>query len=175
MKDNKFIFCPDCGSKKIQTLLNGRKWLCSDCGFDLYNNVASAVGVIIENSKGEILLEKRAKDPRKGYLAFPGGFCEPDECAEVSAVRECREEIGLEITELKFLCSFPNTYVYRDIIYKTCDIFFTAKVCEGSEIKMDESEVSEYVWVPADTVEDIEKIPLAFESAKNTLLRRIGK
>ncbi|MCR5081683.1 MAG: NUDIX domain-containing protein [Treponema sp.] len=175
MKDNVFNFCPDCGSKNIQTLLNGRKWFCPDCGFDLYNNVASAVGVVIENSKGEILFEKRAKNPRKGFLALPGGFCEPDETAEQSAVRECREEVGLEVCDIKFLCSFPNTYVYRDIIYKTCDIFFTAKIKEGAQIKMDESEVSEYVWVSADTMEEIEKIPLAFDSAKKTLLKRIEK
>ena len=49
MKDNKFNFCPDCGSRNVSTLMNGRKWLCNDCGFDLYNNVASAVGVILEN------------------------------------------------------------------------------------------------------------------------------
>ncbi|MBP5751778.1 MAG: NUDIX hydrolase, partial [Treponema sp.] len=68
MKNNRFNFCPECGSKKIQTLMNGRKWLCPDCGFDLYNNVASAVGLLILNSRGEILMEKRAKEPRKGFL-----------------------------------------------------------------------------------------------------------
>ena len=43
MENNRFNFCPECGSKKIQTLLNGRQWFCPDCGLELFNNVASAV------------------------------------------------------------------------------------------------------------------------------------
>ena len=58
MENNRFNFCPECGSKKIQTLLNGRQWFCPDCGLELFNNVASAVGVILENEKHEILFEK---------------------------------------------------------------------------------------------------------------------
>ena len=43
---NDFELCPKCGSKKIEYKDN-RKWFCPDCGFDLYNNVAAAVGIII--------------------------------------------------------------------------------------------------------------------------------
>ena len=70
MENNRFNFCPECGSKKIQTLLNGRQWFCPDCGLELFNNVASAVGAILENEKHEILFERRAKEPRKNFLAL---------------------------------------------------------------------------------------------------------
>ena len=79
MENNRFNYCPECGGRNIATENNGRKWKCPDCGFTLYNNVASAVGLVIINDRGEVLLEKRAKEPRKGYLAFPGGFVDPDE------------------------------------------------------------------------------------------------
>lgn len=172
---NDFIYCPKCGSKKIENKAN-RKWFCPECGFDLYNNVAAAVGVIIFDKDFNILLEKRAKNPRKDYLALPGGFVDPDETAEEAVIRECKEEIGAEIKDIKFLCTFPNTYEYKNIVYKTCDMFFTAKLPESKtveelirELKIQESEVQNLVAVKVEDLAAVEKIPLAFESAVKTL------
>ncbi|WP_407397406.1 NUDIX domain-containing protein [Treponema sp.] len=173
MENNKFNFCPECGSKNILTEDNGRKWKCPDCGFTLYNNVAAAVGLVIVNSRNEVLLEKRAKEPRKGYLAFPGGFVDPDETLDEAARRECREEIGTEISSIKYIASFPNTYEYKNVVYKTCDVFFEAMIAPQAELKFQRSEVAEIVWYPCGTKEDVEKIPLAFDSARKTLLTRI--
>ena len=171
MKDNRFNFCPECGGKNIKTLMNGRKWLCPDCGFELYNNVASAVGLVIQNSKGEILLEKRAKDPRKGYLTLPGGFSEPDETAEESAVRECMEEIGVRPEKIEYLCTFPNDYEYKSVHYKTCDMFFTAILPEEFVLKPQAGEVESFVWAKIQEEGDLEKYPIAFESGRKTLLK----
>lgn len=169
MKNNKFNFCPDCGSVKIQTVGEGRKWLCPDCGLELYNNVAAAVGLILENEKGEVLFERRAREPRKGFLALPGGFLEPGERAEDGAVRECMEEIGVEPENVKFLCTFPNTYVFKEMVYKTCDMFFTANLPKGFVLKAQEEEVSAFEWLTLETEEDVQKAPIAFESAVETL------
>ncbi|MGN0728501.1 NUDIX domain-containing protein [Treponema sp.] len=175
MENNKFNFCPDCGSKKIQTLFSGRQWKCPECGLVLFNNVASAVGVIIENEKHEVLLERRAKEPRRNFLAFPGGFCEPDEEAEKSAVRECMEEIGVAPEKLSFVGAFPNTYEYKGILYKTCDMFFSAVLPASFVLKMQPSEVVSLEWIPASSMEEIEKIPFAFESARKALARYRGE
>ena len=113
---NDFLICPKCQSKNIQNI-NARKWFCPDCGFDLYNNVAAAVGLIIEDTDGTLIFEIRAKEPRKGFLALPGGFCDPDESAEQAAFRECREETGVEPSSIKYIASFPNTYIYKEIKY----------------------------------------------------------
>ena len=99
---NEFNYCPKCNSKNIQ-YKNNRKWFCSDCGFDLYNNVASAVGCIITNKEGQVLFEVRGKEPKKNFLALPGGFCDPDETAEeamgaimetIKTIRNLRSEVG---------------------------------------------------------------------------------
>ncbi len=66
---NDFNLCPVCGSKNIKSPA-GRKWLCGECGFDLYNNTAAAVGLLIFDKDKRLLLEKRAKEPRKGFLLF---------------------------------------------------------------------------------------------------------
>lgn len=173
---NDFNLCPKCGSKNIINHGN-RKWVCQDCDFDLYNNVAAAVGVIIMDKFNNILLEIRAKEPRKGYLALPGGFVDFDERAEDAVLRECREEIGVEVKNARFLCSFPNTYEYKNIEYKTCDLFFTAELSDEfscmedfiKSLKAEESEVQGFKICKVETMEDIESIPLAFESARKTL------
>ena len=81
----------------------------------MYNNVASAVGVIFHDKDCNVLFEKRAKNPRKGFLALPGGFCDRDETAEQAVLRECLEETGAKPNNIKYLCSFPNDYEYKDI------------------------------------------------------------
>ena len=173
MEGNRFNFCPKCGSQKIQTLKDGQKWKCPDCGFVFFNNVAAAVGIIILNAKGEVLFEVRAKEPRKGFLHLPGGFCEPDEMAKESTIRECEEEIGFRPKDLKLVGDFPNTYVYRDITYKTCDIFFETTLPEGQEFSLQESEVAELEWHDVSSPEAIETLPIAFESSRKALLKRL--
>lgn len=165
---NDFNFCPNCGGKNIQNL-NMRKWKCDDCGYTLYNNVAAAVGLVIQNAQGKILFEKRAKDPRKGFLALPGGFIDPDETAEEACFRECREEIGVEPLSVKYIASFPNTYDYKNLRYKTCDIFFEAILPPNAELHAQEVEVLGFEEVSIKSEEDLKDVPLAFESARKTL------
>lgn len=177
---NDFVMCPMCGSKKIENV-NDRKWKCPDCGFDLYNNVAAAVGVVIYDDENNVLFELRAKEPRKGCACLPGGFVDFEESAEEAMVRECREEMGMELKEMQFLCTFPNIYPYKNITYHTCDIFFKAKLSDKynsikdliEKLQAEESEVAGFTYFKVETKEDIDKIPLAFESARNTLLKFI--
>ena len=163
---NDFNFCPNCGGKNIQNV-NMRKWKCDDCGFTLYNNVAAAVGLVIQNKNGKVLFEKRAKEPRKGFLALPGGFVDPNETAEEACFRECKEEIGVEPLSVKYIATFPNTYEYKNVLYKTCDIFFEAVLPENAELHAQEGEVLGFEEVSIK--EDLKDVPLAFESARKTL------
>lgn len=173
MEGNRFNFCPKCGSKNIQTLKNGQQWSCPDCDFVFFNNVAASTAIIILNAKGEALFEVRAKEPRKGFLALPGGFCEPDETAEESSKRECAEEIGFVPEELEIVGIYPNTYVYRDITYKTSDVFFETTLPEEHEFKLQESEVAKLEWHDVSSREAVEALPIAFESTKRALLKRL--
>lgn len=175
---NDFNLCPMCGSKKIEWRDN-KKWLCPDCGFDLYNNIAAAVGIVLYDDDNNVLFEVRAKEPRKGFLCLPGGFVDAEESTEAAIVRECREELGAEIAEsdVHYLCSFPNIYEYKSIEYKTCDIFFTAKLpaCYKDmndfvkSLHREESEVVRFEVHKVKTHEDVDSLALAFPSARNTL------
>ena len=108
---------------------------------------------------------------------MPGGFVDQNETAENAVVRECLEETGVQPEKVKYLCSFPNDYLYKNIAYKTCDLFFEASIPAGTgnisellkKLHGQDSEVSGFVSKKITTEEDIEKLPLAFESAKKAL------
>ncbi len=53
--------------------------------------------------KGKLVLIKRKNPPFQGYFALPGGFVEVGETVETAAVREAKEETGLEVRLLKLL------------------------------------------------------------------------
>jgi ADP-ribose pyrophosphatase YjhB (NUDIX family) len=161
-----FRFCPSCGSRRIG-FVAGRKWSCPDCGFLYFHNVAAAAGVVAER-EGAILLLRRAKEPRKGFLALPGGFVEPGESAEDCALRECLEETGWKPDRLEFLASFPNLYEYEGVPYATCDSFFSARFDAGAVAAFapEPGEVEEILAAP------LGKLPwneIAFDSTRRVL------
>lgn len=56
-----------------------------------------ATGVVIENDKGEVLLIQKCRGPYIGYWVVPGGRINPGERSEDCAIREVKEETGLDI------------------------------------------------------------------------------
>ncbi len=52
---------------------------------------------------GKLVFIKRKNDPFKGHFALPGGFVEVGETVETAAVREAKEETGLDVDIIKLL------------------------------------------------------------------------
>lgn len=158
-------FCPQCGSVEYQ-YREVKYWYCPHCQFTYYHNVAASASIIAEVD-GSILMLVRSKDPGRGMLALPGGFVDADERAEDAAVRECLEETGLLVKNLVFEGSWPNEYIYKNVIYKTCDFYFSAQIPENFKtLKPDVLEVSSFCFVDPD---EIETAPIAFDSARNAI------
>ena len=129
-----FKFCPACASGKI-SFTGGNVFRCPDCGLVYYHNTAAATGCVIsvpDNNGGErLLLLVRGNEPGKGKLDLPGGFVDPGEGALEGLYREIQEELGWSppddapLTKVFTLfASFPNVYLYKDIPYNTCDLYF---------------------------------------------------
>ena len=160
----EYNFCPKCGSKSERKLTN--LLVCPNCGYNFYINPSPTNGLIIENSKGEILLVKRKLEPKKGYLDVAGGFVEPGESLEESCVREAKEELGVDISEIRYFKSYPDQYLYLGVNIKTIGFVLTAKIEDGADIR------------PADDVEEADfypkdKIPfekIAFDSIRRGLI-----
>jgi len=146
MKPSEFFrFCPRCGAGPHEPPTSNA-FSCPSCQFRYFFNPAVAAAVFVRRNDGRVLLIRRAKDPGKGRLAPPGGFIDHGETAETAAAREIREEVGLEIREVRFLCSQPNAYHYGGVTYPVLDLFFTAWAADGSEARVIE-EVESLEWV----------------------------
>ena len=126
-------YCPFCGSDHFIPGNSHDKYLeCGICGKRLYVNAASAVAGVIRDQEGRVLLTRRKFDPGKGMLDLPGGFVDPGETAEDALVREIKEELNLDICSLEYICSSPNKYLYKGLVYFTLDLGFECSVVDFS-------------------------------------------
>ena len=66
------------------------------------------------DSQMKVLLIQRGRDPYKGQWAFPGGFLNMDETAEVGALRELKEETGLNWTTSDSFTPSPASTAIRE-------------------------------------------------------------
>jgi mutator protein MutT len=142
-----FKYCPNCSSPNV-TIQNNFKLHCSDCDFVLYHNIAAAVAIIF-TYQDKILFTERNVDPDKGKLDLPGGFIDPNETAEEAACREINEELGLTITptNLTYITTAPNNYLYRNVSYRTMDIFYECELkSEVISIKAAD-EIKALTWI----------------------------
>lgn len=100
---------------------------CTACGFVLFFNAAAAVAAFVHRADGHVLFIQRAREPAAGKLGLPGGFVDFGETAEDAVRREAREEVGIELGELRYLTSVPNRYDYAGVTYHTLDLYFVTR------------------------------------------------
>tara|TARA_B110000503_G_C7128463_1_gene405745 strand:- start:1423 stop:1839 length:417 start_codon:yes stop_codon:yes gene_type:complete len=114
----------------------------------LYHNIAAAVAVIIKH-EDKILFTVRNIDPDKGKWDLPGGFIDPDENAEQAACRELKEELGINLlpSDLKYIATSPNNYLYKNVPYKTLDVFFEYEISSNEINIAAEDEIKDLLWL----------------------------
>lgn len=71
--------------------------VCDDCGYVAYENPKVVVGSVVVHA-GQVLLCRRAIEPRRGYWTLPAGYLELQETVEEGAQREAFEEATARIT-----------------------------------------------------------------------------
>jgi ADP-ribose pyrophosphatase YjhB (NUDIX family) len=80
---------------------------CPACDRIVFREHKVAAGVVVERGDSgasrEVLLVRRRLKPRRGFWSFPAGFVDFDETPAQAAVRECREETGLEVEIIDLL------------------------------------------------------------------------
>ena len=134
----------------------GEKISCPHCGkiTDKYLTPSPTVDIIIETGAGIVLINR--KNPPYGW-AIPGGFVDYGESVEHAAIREAKEETGLDVrlTGLLGVYSDPE----RDPRFHTISTVFTG-TAEGMPVGLDDA-VEARVFSPDNLPE-----PLAFDHAK---------
>lgn len=105
-------FCSDCGSP-TQILIpegdNRERHCCSECGTIHYQN-PRIIAACIPVWEDQVLMCKRAIEPRLGYWTLPAGFMELGETTEQAAARETEEEAHalVEIGDLFAVFNLPH-------------------------------------------------------------------
>jgi nucleoside triphosphatase len=110
------------------------------------------VGVFIFNTKGELLLLQSHKWP--GKYVVPGGHVELGERMEHAAIREAKEETGLDIHDLRFLCW--QEFVYDPSFWKRRHFIFFDYACrvESTDVVLND-EAEGYIWIEAEKALDL--------------------
>jgi 8-oxo-dGTP diphosphatase len=89
-------YCPTCGAALRFRAFEGReRRFCPDCEQFVWRNPVPTAGVAVRDGDA-VLLVRRAGGPSEGYWTLPGGYLEADEPAPMGAVRELREEAGVD-------------------------------------------------------------------------------
>ena len=88
---------------------NRDRAVCDKCGTIFYDNPKVVAGCLLVWEEN-ILLCKRATEPRSGYWTLPAGFMENYETVEEGALRETMEEAGAESDNIKLfmMCNLPH-------------------------------------------------------------------
>jgi len=102
------------------------------------------VGILIFNLKGELLLLQSHKWP--GKYVVPGGHVELGERIEETVIREAKEETGLIVKDLRFLCW--QEFIYDQSFWKQRHFLFFDYACrvESTEVRLN-NEAEVHVWI----------------------------
>jgi 8-oxo-dGTP diphosphatase len=163
MHDTPFRFCPPCGGPLESRLLKDGdppRLVCDTCGFIFYLDPKLAVGTVIVDDRGRIVLVRRAIEPGYGKWVFPGGYVDRGEEVEHAAIREALEETGLDVR----LDRLMDIYSYTG---RTPVIIVYAATLLGGVLACDDEGLEAKFFDPADIPWDA----LAFRSTHEALLK----
>lgn len=143
--DRTHLFCGRCGTP-LQTKRTERAKECPRCGQLHFPRLAPAIIVLVE--RGRDLLLARSRHFLPGMYSVLAGFVEPGESLEEAVVREVKEEVGVDVKDIKYFGSQPWPFPHSLMIG------FTATYA-GGEITLDDSEIEDAGWFTADHLPQI--------------------
>ena len=158
-----YHFCPVCGEAlelRVLKATEPKRLVCTGnaCGFVFYLDPKIAVGTVIRMPDGKIVLVKRAIEPGYGKWVFPGGYVDRGEEITLAAIREAREESGLDVT----LDHLINIYSYPG---RTPIVVVYAATYVGGTLVVDDEGLEGRTFAP----EEIPWGELAFRSTHDAL------
>lgn len=159
--DVHYRFCPTCaGPLEPRRLKTGdpERLVCTQCGQILYLDPKVAVGTIIRADDQRLVLVRRAIEPGYGLWVFPGGYVDRGEDVRTAAIREAREEAGLDVR----IDGLLNIYSYAP---RSLIVIVYAATAVGGELCADDECLEANLFTP----DEIPWDHLAFHSTRQAL------
>lgn len=140
--DQTFQYCGRCGTP-TEDKADERAKVCPACGLVNFPRLSPAIMAAV--IRGDRILLANGDGFPSGFFSVLAGFVEPGETLEESVAREVKEEVGIDIQNIRYFGSqpwpFPNSLM----------IAFTAEYRRG-EIRIDGSEIKEAEWFSAENL-----------------------
>lgn len=127
--------------------------MCDRCGWRWYANPKPAAGTLVERrtdaaAEPSVLLLRRAVQPGLGNWDLPAGYLDPGESPEEAAVRETREEAGLEVVLERLIG------VYTSRAANAVSAVFVARPLDPAAPVTIDAESSDHAWVTRSAVDE---------------------
>ena len=157
----EYRFCPTCAGLLESRLLkkgDPQRLVCTRCGQIIYLDPKIAVGTIIRTDDDRLVMVRRAIEPGYGLWVFPGGYVDRGEDVTTAAIREAREEAGIDV-QLERLVNIYS-YARRSLV-----VLVYAGRMVGGELCTDEECLEARLFRP----DEIPWDKLAFDSTSRGL------
>jgi NAD+ diphosphatase len=156
-------FCGRCATP-TEPAPGERARRCPACGLLAFPRLAPAVITLIERDDGAALLARGKAFPVPMYSCI-AGFVEPGETMEEAVHREVREEVGVAVTDVRYIASQPWPFPHSLMIG------FEAR-WESGDIEVDETEIVDAQWFAPD---DLPMIPPGMSIARTLIDRWLAR
>jgi NAD+ diphosphatase len=163
--DRTHRFCGRCGAA-TEPVPGERAKRCPVCGLSSYPRISPAVITLIE--RGDRILLARGHSFAPGMYGIIAGFVEPGESLEEAVVREIREEVSIEVDQVRYFGSQPWPFPHGIMLG------FNARWAAG-ELQPDPAEIEVAGWFGID---DLPALPSKLSIARRLVddwLRRQGR
>ncbi len=156
-------FCGRCGGA-TEAHATEMARACPGCGALHFPRISPAVITLVH--RGDEVLLAHDRRFRPGFFALLAGFVEPGETLEQAVAREVREEVGLEVDDIRYFGSqawpFPSQLM----------VGFFARYRAG-EIRVQEEEITEARWFPVGGLPGRDDRPATFSIAGRLIARHL--
>ena len=141
--DRTHRFCGRCGAA-TESQPHERARRCPGCGQLAFPRLSPAIITLVTRGDNdeEVLLAHGRQFPGRFYSAL-AGFVEPGESLEECVVREVKEEVGIDVVDVKYFGSQPWPFPHSLMIG------FTARYA-GGDLVLQEEEIVDAGWYRAD-------------------------
>ncbi len=158
-------FCGSCGSGTVPHAKE-RALVCSRCQACFYPRINPCV-IVLVNRGADILLARNAKYPR-GFYSCLAGFIEVGETPEETVAREVREEVGIEVRNIRYIKSqswpFPSQLM----------LGFFADYASG-QIELNDAEIEAADWFSIDSLPEVPKANISVAGELIELYRNAAR